>query len=225
MRKGFVRFLVLVAIIITAVCFVTLSDVRYYLHPDNLHELRDLLLSFSPYTAIVFVCTYVFSGLFLTPTSPLSLLAGFLFGPWVGTGLALLGSLCGATVTFFMARILGKTYVDDLLEHKFLKVEAIDEKIEANGFFTVVLCRLIPLLPFNGLNIAFGLSKVHYRDYFLGTPLGMIPGTGILVYVGSGGDVSNPLFLVLVAIFLTSLFSYLAYLWLSKRKNKHLNIF
>jgi len=48
----------------------------------------------------------------------------------------------------------------------------------------VLLTRLSPIFPFNLLNYAYGLTKVTFRDYVLGT-LGILPGTIMFIYVGS----------------------------------------
>src|SRR5581483_10417397 len=53
------------------------------------------------------------------------------------------------------------------------------------GFRIVLLTRLSPVFPFNLLNYAFGLTRVGFRDYVLGSVLGMIPGTVMYVYLGS----------------------------------------
>jgi uncharacterized membrane protein YdjX (TVP38/TMEM64 family) len=47
------------------------------------------------------------------------------------------------------------------------------------------LLRLSPLVPFNLLNYALGLSPVRLRDYVLASWLGMMPGTLLYVYLGT----------------------------------------
>ena len=53
--------------------------------------------------------------------------------------------------------------------------------VEKKGFLTTLFLRFIPLFPFNGLNFALGLTRVKFKDYFLATLIGIIPGSFILV--------------------------------------------
>ena len=50
-----------------------------------------------------------------------------------------------------------------------------------NGFATVLYLRLI-YFPFTPLNFGMGLTKVRFRDYFIGTGLGIIVGTFIFTF-------------------------------------------
>ncbi|MBI4224473.1 MAG: TVP38/TMEM64 family protein, partial [Deltaproteobacteria bacterium] len=66
-------------------------------------------------------------------------------------------------------------------------LHGLDEKIGNNGFYSVLILRLVPLFPFNGLNFGLGLTKVSFRDYTCATLLGMLPGTFVYTSLGSTG--------------------------------------
>ena len=56
----------------------------------------------------------------------------------------------------------------------------------------MVLLRLSPVVPFNVLNYAFGLTRVSLRDYVVASWIGMMPGTLLYVYLGSiAGDLAG----------------------------------
>ena len=63
---------------------------------------------------------------------------------------------------------------------------AIDRMIGRHGFKVVLLSRLSPISPFVILNYLFSLTKVSFREYALGSLIGMIPGTVMFVYFGAG---------------------------------------
>src|SRR6185437_4428402 len=50
---------------------------------------------------------------------------------------------------------------------KYPQTAILDRAIEKNGFKAVVLLRLQPVLPFNVLNYALGLTSIRLRDYML----------------------------------------------------------
>src|SRR5262249_56412791 len=65
------------------------------------------------------------------------------------------------------------------------KFAAIDEAVGREGLKIVLLTRLSPAFPFNLLNYAYGLTRVSFRDYEIGSLIGMIPCTAMYVYPGS----------------------------------------
>ena len=57
---------------------------------------------------------------------------------------------------------------------------------------TVLFFRVIPLVPYEVLNYAGGLSKMKFRDYFTATFLGLIPGVVIAAFFGGSlGEVNR----------------------------------
>ena len=50
----------------------------------------------------------------------------------------------------------------------------------------VLLTRLSPISPFIILNYLLSVTRVSFRDYLLGSLIGMIPGTVLFVYIGAG---------------------------------------
>ncbi len=72
------------------------------------------------------------------------------------------------------------------------RFRAIDQAVAEQGFLIVLLTRLSPAFPFTLLNYAYGLTRVRFRDYFLASWLGMLPGTILYVYLGTlVGDLAD----------------------------------
>ena len=92
----------------------------------------------------------------------------------------MIASNLGATLAFFAARYLGRDFVKGFLKSG--KLAQLDEQIGKSGFKTIFRLRLIPIVPFNGLNFGAGFSAVRYRDYLLASVIGMLPGTFIYTY-------------------------------------------
>jgi uncharacterized membrane protein YdjX (TVP38/TMEM64 family) len=118
------------------------------------------------------------------PGSLLTLGAGFLYGPFLGTLLVSPASVAGATMAFLVGRFVARDWV----AHKIAaspKFAAVDEAIGTRGFYIVLLLRLSPVFPFTLLNYTLGLTRVKLRDYVLASFLGMLPGTFLYVYLGS----------------------------------------
>ena len=135
---------------------------------------------------VVFAFAYVAATLLLLPGSSPTAAAGFAYGPVLGLLLVSPVSVVAATAAFAVGRNVAREWVARrVAAHP--RLAAIDDAIGAGrrDFQIVMLLRLSPILPFNLLNYALGLTRVRPRDYILGSFVGMIPGTFLYVYLGS----------------------------------------
>lgn len=131
-----------------------------------------------------YVVAYVVATLLLLPGSVLTAGAGFAYGPVFGTLLVSPASVLAATLSFLLGRSVARGWVSRRIA-KDPRFVAIDRAIGESGFKIVLLLRLSPIVPFNLLNYALGLTRVRLRDYVLASFLGMLPGTVLYVYLGS----------------------------------------
>jgi uncharacterized membrane protein YdjX (TVP38/TMEM64 family) len=72
-----------------------------------------------------------------------------------------------ASVAFLIARYFARERIRKLVEGN-KKFLAIDKAIGENGFRVVTLLRLSPLLPFSLGNYLYGLTSVKFVPYVLG---------------------------------------------------------
>lgn len=134
----------------------------------------------------IFVIIYIVATIFWIPGTILTLGAGFLYGVIQGSLLVSIASMIAGTAAFLVGRYFAREKVNRLIENQ-PKFKAIDEAVAKEGWKIVGLTRLSPLFPFVFLNYAFGLTKVTFRDFFLASWIGMLPGTVMYVYIGSLG--------------------------------------
>jgi uncharacterized membrane protein YdjX (TVP38/TMEM64 family) len=140
---------------------------------------------------VVFVLFYVAAAVLLVPGSILTLAAGFIFGLGLGVALVSAGSVLGAAAAFLVGRFLARDWVRARIS-ELPRFRALDSATQHEGFIIVLLARLSPLFPFNVLNYGFGITGVRFKDYFLGSWIGMLPATVLYVYVGTlAGDVTE----------------------------------
>jgi uncharacterized membrane protein YdjX (TVP38/TMEM64 family) len=149
---------------------------------------QELVASAGWAAPVVFVLAYAAATVALVPGAPMTALAGVLFGPLVGTGLVVAGATLGATAAFALARRLGRQRVQCVLGPRLTRA---DGWLERRGFAAMLGLRLTPLVPFNVLNYAAGLSRVPARPYVAATALGIVPAA--FAYASLGGTVDDPL--------------------------------
>jgi uncharacterized membrane protein YdjX (TVP38/TMEM64 family) len=139
---------------------------------------------FGPAGGLLYGLVYVVATVLFFPALPLTLGAGLVYGVVVGTLIVSPASVAGASLTFLVARYLVRDWVARRLK-KYKQASAIDRAIEKNGFKVVLLLRLQPVLPFNMLNYALGLTSIRLRDYVIASWIGMLPATILYVYLGT----------------------------------------
>jgi uncharacterized membrane protein YdjX (TVP38/TMEM64 family) len=144
---------------------------------------------------VVFACVYVVATLLLLPSAVLNIAAGALFGLAWGLGAVMAGSMIAAFIAFEIARHLLRERIKAHYTRKGTPA-AIDKALRSEGWKAVALLRLSPVVPFAVKNYLFGVSRVHMRDYLIGTFLGKLPGAIVLTALGATGraamDFSGP---------------------------------
>lgn len=177
-KKSIIKFIILIMIIAGAFFAFRYTSLSQYTQKE---ALLNLLARFREHWwgPVGFILIYGVGCVVAFPGSLLTLCGGAIFGVAWGTFYNILASNLGATLAFLIARYFGRDFVARLMRGR---IESFDEKVASHGFRFIFTLRLIPLVPFNGLNFGSGLSRIKYRDYLLGSVLGMLPGTFIYTY-------------------------------------------
>ena len=165
---------------------------------DALATIREAVDAAGPWGPVLFVLAYAVLTALLVPGSPLTIAAGVLFGPVLGTALVVVGATVGATMAFVWGRRLGREAVAGLTGDRF---EKVDDWLRDRGLLAVLYVRLVPLLPFNLLNPVAGVTGVTLRDFVVGTAIGIVPGT--FAFAALGGtfdDPTSPMFLTALGL-------------------------
>jgi len=156
-----------------------------------IHAALDAVAHLGPWGPVLFIALYILACLLFLPGAPLTLGAGALFGVAKGFFLASTAATLGACAAFLAGRTLARGWVARRLAGD-PRLRALDAAVGREGWKIVGLCRLSPLLPFNLLNYAFGLTDVRFRDYALASWIGMMPGALMYVYLGAlAGDLAG----------------------------------
>ena len=132
---------------------------------------------------VTFVFFYIISVLLILPASWLSLLAGFLYGPYFGSIIVFLSAFVGASISFFLAKEYFVKKIVAIIS-RFPKIKLLEKIINKGGLKLIILTRLSPLFPFSILNYFYGLNKVSYKDFSIGL-LFILPGTYLYCALGS----------------------------------------
>ncbi len=131
----------------------------------------------------VFVCIYILIVLLILPASWLSLLAGFLYGSYVGSIVVFISASIGASAAFFISKSLFAKKLKTVIR-RYPKLTVMEQVVQRGGLKLIFLARLSPIFPFSILNYFYGLNNIKFQDFALGL-IGIIPGTFLYCSIGS----------------------------------------
>lgn len=131
-----------------------------------------------PFAPLAVVAAYVVGGLVMLPVMLLIAVSGIVFGPFFGALYAIAGSMASATVAYGVGRWLGRDIVGRMLGPR---INRLSRRIAKRGILAMMVVRIVPVAPFTVVNVVAGASHIRFRDYLIGTLLGMTPGIVVTV--------------------------------------------
>jgi len=182
-KKAMMKAMILLIFIVAAIFLLRFTPIKTYLTAEALGRFLESAGFWAP---LIFILIYTAGVCLFLPGTLLTGLGAAIFGAYWGFVYVWFGAMAGASAAFFIGRTLGREFASSLIGDKLKKY---DDGIERNGFATVLYLRLV-YFPFTPMNFGMGLTKVHFRDYFIGTGLGIIVGTFIFTFfIGTLKDV------------------------------------
>lgn len=151
------------------------------------------------------------------PAVVTSAIIGNIYGVWAGTAVILTGSMAAYMVMFFLARFGFSTWARKAVE-KYRKIKQYESRFENNTFVTVLVARLIPVIPGTLINILSGLSKISWISFFFATLFAKLPVDLLYTFAGKEMSSNKGMSLLIYSIYL--LVALLLTFVYSKRRKK-----
>lgn len=188
---------------ILAVSLVGITGLFWLFSQLDSSDIQGFVAEFGPWAPAVYMGLFAVLPAVFFPVAVLALAGGLLFGLWMGSVYTFLGAMVNCTVMFWLARTVGyrkvKALVDTKLSEKWRN--RLDAAADREGFLLLVILRLIPAMPYNLINYAFGLTQMTYPAYLLASAIGIIPGTLVFINIGDKAmDVRSPGFWVAMGL-------------------------
>lgn len=132
--------------------------------------------------------TFTLACLLLVPVTALTVAAGLAYGPAAGFAVAWIGATMAAALGHLAGRHMWRESVRRLAGDR---LNTLSRRLAKRGILASALVRIVPVAPFMVVNLVAGASHVRGRDFVVGTALGILPGTFLLVVAA---DWTNALF-------------------------------
>ena len=132
------------------------------------------------------------------PGAPLAVVAGAMWGTMLATIYSVIGGFLGGLIAYYIGRTLGRSAVY-VLTGKVIYFTR--NRGEVYLGWLIFLTRLLPVLSFDLISYAAGITGVSLSIYSIATLLGMIPSTFFLTYMGAAFQLGKLLGTALLVIF------------------------
>jgi phosphatidylserine/phosphatidylglycerophosphate/cardiolipin synthase-like enzyme/uncharacterized membrane protein YdjX (TVP38/TMEM64 family) len=148
-------------------------------------KIADLLqwMQQSPWSLILVPGVYLAGTLLFVPLNLIIIATATVFGPCLSAFYVITGSLLGAVAGYGVGGILGRGRVEKLMPAKF---GSAVKKISRKGLLPILVVRIFPVAPNTFINFMAGAVRIPFRDYILGTFIGILPGGLSLVFFQRG---------------------------------------
>lgn len=140
--------------------------------------IRDL----GPWAAAGSIGAMVLHSFVPLPAEVIAVANGMVFGPLLGIALTWAGAMAGAVVAFGLARRFGRPLVVRVVPARHW--HRIDGWTATESAGALLLARLVPVISFNLINYAAGLTGVRFGTFLWTTGLGILPVTILCVVAG-----------------------------------------
>lgn len=192
------------------VFFIAPSDLTVIL-PIGLsaEQIASTIRSWGAWAMVGSVLLMVAHSFVPLPAEFIAIANGMVFGLILGTLLTWVGAMCGAILAFAVARFLGRRFVEAVLPGRY--TAAIDEWTIEQGSLVLLVSRFLPVVSFNLINYAAGLTTVSWWTFLWTTGLGIAPLTFLMVFAGEQmfSDKRELTFILIIACVAVTLLAYL----------------
>jgi len=177
------KYLYLVALLTLVIFFYYNNSLFEKTILENIVNLEDYYIQNPIFFMFAYFIVYVvLTTLSLPVALVLGLLSGFIFELYSAIILISFASSFGATAAMLISRYL----ISDYINRKFSnEISLINNEVNEHGAYYLFAVRMSPIFPFFVINAAFGLTKIKTLTFYLISQLGMLPGTTIIILIGS----------------------------------------
>jgi uncharacterized membrane protein YdjX (TVP38/TMEM64 family) len=161
-------------------------------------EVRDTVDAAGAIAPLAFVAVGVGLTCAFFPFPLIAAASGLLFGVAAGTALSIVAGVLGAVAAFMLARAGAAGAVEELAG---ARLAGLQEAVARRGFVAVLYARIVPGVPRDVANYAFGLTRVTLGAYTAATLLGIAPRAFAYTALGGSlGDLDSPESVVAIAL-------------------------
>lgn len=182
--RGFVVALriFLLGIVLLGAALVFSAFVLEWSFDLSAHVIEQAIQSWGAWGVLASIALMVLHSFVPFPAEFVAIANGMVYGAIWGTVITWTGAMLGAFLAFGLARTLGRPFVELMVRRSNWHV--LDDWAAIQGGRLVFISRLIPVISFNLINYAAGLTRMSWWTFAWATGIGIVPLTTLMVVMG-----------------------------------------
>ena len=190
-RKRLLLFGVVILVLFALAGIWQFSEFRQWLSPENLAQQLSSLSGPGHFDSLVIFLLLLFASLLMVPITLLAVVAGILFDSLSAFIYIFGAAISASALGFISGRLLGKGLIK---QFGLQRIEKLSKRLAERGTVAVSLLRLVPIAPFAVFNFVAGASHLRFRQFLLGSIIGLAPGLGGITFFSNTlwAAITNP---------------------------------
>jgi uncharacterized membrane protein YdjX (TVP38/TMEM64 family) len=148
----------------------------------SVQAFEDVILSWGHWGILASIGLMVLHSFVPFPAELVALANGMLYGPLWGTVITWIGAMLGAFLAFGLSRAFGRPFIEAIVARRHW--QTLDDWTGQHAAQMVFLARFLPVISFNLVNYAAGLTKISWWTFAWTTGLGILPVTVLMAAMG-----------------------------------------
>lgn len=146
--------------------------------------LQSILSSYPLAAPLVFIAAHTLMAVFFLPCSPMTLMAGALWGGAYGLVISMVAAITSSATTFLLSHSFLRGKIERFIANRYPKATELLVQAAAHDWKIIAISQLNPLIPASTLGYVFGLSQITLKRYLLFSLLFMLPLQLLFVFTG-----------------------------------------
>lgn len=174
--------ILVVVLIVAAVASVLLLSAEWRGGHLSTDAIEDTIRAWGMWGVLASLGLMILHSFVPFPAEFVALANGMVYGTVWGVVITWSGAMLGAALAFWLVRRLGRPFIAHLVARKDWRT--LDDWAAENGWQVIFVARFIPVIAFNLINYAAGLSRLTWWQFLWTTGVGILPLTVLMVMMG-----------------------------------------
>lgn len=132
-----------------------------------LYLVHQFLAQYPIVAPIIFICIHALMAVLFIPCSPMTLMAGALWGQSYGLIISMIAAIVSSSTTFLLSRSFLRDKIEHLLISRYPKAASLLSRTAKHDWKIIAVAQMNPMIPASTMGYIFGLCDIPFLRYVL----------------------------------------------------------